>query len=153
MSDDDDDVSIIALSDDEGSKPSQTTKASAAPAATSYQRVSFAPDTAVGGSKKGGHRSGGKHEHGRKGSSRAVEPVVYEEDENEDEDEQSDVPGPYDEEDEEEGGSYRDTVLDEEGLDYISDRFARRSRQEHGSGPCTWLEVNEAEIKEVMFSC
>lgn len=147
---DDDDVSIIALSDDEGSKPSQTPKAPSPPA-TGTQRVSFAPVNEAGSSSKrvskesGGHRSGSKHLHGGKGS-RTVEPVVYEEDE----DEQSEHAEHYEDDEEEEGEYYQaggDTVLDEEGLDYISDRFA--SRQEHGSGPSTWLEVNEAEIKEV----
>lgn len=149
---DDDDVSIIALSDDDSPRPrptSQTVTKNAPVSSGSTQRVSFAPDATGESSRRGrggsgGQRSGIKQSHGK--GRGTVEPVVYEDDEEEQDLEQK----YYGDDDDDEGGYYQgagDTVLDEEGLGYISDRFA--SHQGHGSGPSTWLEVNEAEIREV----
>ena len=164
---DDDDVSVIALSDDEGATTAKPSQSKPAP----QRAVSFVPEASIRGStakaKSGSTpsasqragNSSGKQGKGHGGRAKAVEPV-YEDDEEQDDSGRGGAAGHYDEDDEEEeaggggGGSYRQggggggTVLDEQGLDYISNRFASR-KDEYDAGPSTWLEVDEAEIREV----
>lgn len=162
---DDDDVSVIALSDDEGASTAKPSQSKPAP-----QRVaSFVPDAPIRGStakakasspasasQRGGSSSSssGKQQ-GKKGSgsrAKVVEPVYEDDEEQDDSGRGGAAAGQYDEDDEEEEAGYRQggggAVLDEQGLEYISNRFNSR-KDEYDSGPSTWLEVDEAELREV----
>lgn len=154
---DDDDISVIALSDDEGSRPEKKAPAAAVAA---QGRTTDPKAGAVHGGSKTRSSSGdgrGSSRSGQGGAHKAHVAVerVYEDDEDQQEDQEGggaygdeDGYDEYEDDDEEGRGGYRgDKVLDEEGLQYISNRFA--SRQTGGSGPSTWLEVDEDEIREV----
>ena len=148
---DDDDISVIALSDDEGSRALQQVKRASSPPQAKVQPHAEPTRMGAKGSSDGrGADSAGPSSSSGRGRSHVKVERVYEDDEEGEEDEEG---VGYDDDDEEEDyddeGHYQggDKVLDEEGLEYISNRFA--SRQTGGSGPTTWLEVNEDEIREV----
>ena len=119
---DDDDVSVIALSDDEGATTAKPSQSKPAP----QRAVSFVPEASIRGStakakssstpsanqRAGDSSSSGKQGKGHGGRAKAVEPV-YEDDEEQDDSGRGGAAGHYDEDDEEEeaggggGGSYR----------------------------------------------
>ncbi|GAX79929.1 hypothetical protein CEUSTIGMA_g7369.t1 [Chlamydomonas eustigma] len=139
----DDDISIISLSDDELGNVVGATGKGSAPIPLGH-----APSFSMGKALKSAPApinstgSYSKTAPSKKAVERRVEPV-YEDDEqqySDDQDYEDEGEDKYDE-------LYRERVLDEDGLEYISNRFADRQRD--GTGPSTWLEVDEEEIREV----
>jgi hypothetical protein len=139
----DDDISIISLSDDELGSGNVAAGKGNAPAPLSHaplgKPLKGVPSTIPSST------AFSKISHSKKSEGRRVEPV-YEDDEQQYSDDLE-----YEEEEEDKYDQlYREGVLDEDGLEYISNRFANRQRD--GTGPSTWLEVDEEEIRKVRLT-